>query len=98
MRPIRQRLYPQSYNAVHTLQPTHHYAFLPCFAAAAIAASFLSFFPPRKSSKCPARPAKDFSVMAVNPEVCFLFARCCFCSATFFGLMTRLPVCLRWVL
>lgn len=70
-----------------------HFDFRSCFVAAFSA--LLSFLPPRSISRWPAFPASDFSVMAVIPEVCFLFAWCALTKAAFLGLMTREPVCLR---
>lgn len=49
-----------------------HFDFRSCFVAAFSA--LVSFLPPRSISRWPAFPASDFSVMAVIPEVCFLFA------------------------
>jgi len=53
---------------------------------------FLSFFPPRSSSKWPALPARVFSVTACRPAVCFLWMVLARTSEAFLGLMTLLPV------
>lgn len=62
------------------------------------ASFFRSFFPPLSISRCPALLARLFSVAAAKPEECFFFMLCCLIKDAFFGLMTREPVCLRFVL
>jgi hypothetical protein len=56
---------------------------------------FLSFLPPRSSSKWPALPARVFSVTACRPAVCFLWMVLARTRTAFLGLITLLPVWMR---
>lgn len=86
-------------NPVPWFFSSHFFPFAAAAAAAAFSFSiFLSFFPPLSISKCPALLAKLFSVISAKPAECFFLNCWLFCADAFLGLITRAPVCLRFVL
>lgn len=75
-------------------QQTHlHPTLQPSFAFPPSAPFFLSFFPPRSTSKCPARSASSRSVFPVSPLVDFFLSFACAIRGAFLGLITRA----RWL-
>lgn len=66
--------------------PLQNFPFLSFFSF-----SSLSFFPPRKISKCPAFSARNFSVMPTSPAAFFFLIWFCEMSDAFLGLMTLAP-------